>query len=202
MSNLPVVLTKTQQAQTIANYLPGGKIFGAKNVSGTNIRKLLVGFANELLQVDALISKFRVDIVPDTTEHFIDEWESALGIPDDCFNGKGSDTSRRLAIVLKLAALGIQTNSDFVALAAKFGVAITVESGSVHGCFPFQFPIKFYPSAKAARFTIVVRPIETIGDTFTYTFPINFGSEELGIIACLFDKLKPANVEVVFENPL
>ena len=197
---LPITLTKEQQAQTLANYLPGGRVFAAKNLSGSNLRKLLRGLAEELLRVDSIVRLFRKDTVPDETRHFIDEWESAVGIPDSCFKGTGTDEKRRLAITAKLAALGVQIDSDFVDLAAKFGVSITVESGSVHGCFPFVFPIKFYPSARDARFTLVVRPTETIGDTFTYTFPIAFGTEELGIIQCLFRKVKPANVNVVFED--
>lgn len=198
----PIVLTKSQQAQTLANYLPGGRIFASKDFTTSELRKLLFGFSNELLRVDNLLSIFREDTVPDRTQHFIDGWESALGIPDSCFDGKGTDENRRLAIVTKLAALGAQTTDDFVNLAATFGVTVTVESGSVHGTFPYTFPIKFYPSAKVARFTIVVRSPLFILETFPYTFPIMFGPDELGIIECLFNKIKPANVQVVFEEVL
>jgi len=195
----PIVLSKEQQAQTIANYLPSGRVFSAKNLPDTVLRKLLLGFANELLRVDSLIAIFREDTVPDQTEFFIPEWERALGIPDDCFDGKGDDDSRRLSIITKLASLGIQTDPDFVALAAKFGVTVTVEGGSIHGLFPFKFPIKFYASPRDARFTLVVRPSPGAGDSFTYTFPIKFGSSGLSIVECLFNKVKPANVNVVFE---
>jgi hypothetical protein len=202
MIKIPVVLTKSQQALTIANYLPGGSVFGAAKVTGTNIRNLLLAFANELLQADFLISKFRIDIVPDETEHFIDEWEKAVGIPDSCFDGSGTDIERRLAIVVKLASLGIQTDSDFITLAAKFGLVVTVESGAVHGTFPYELPIKIYATEKIARFTIIVRPLTIIGETFIYTFPLTFGTKTLGIVLCIFDKVKPANVDVVFEDPI
>jgi hypothetical protein len=82
------------------------------------------------------------------------------------------------------------------------GITVTIESGSVHGTFPYTFPIKFYSSAKVARFTMVVRPSTAILPTFPYTFPITFGDQELAQIECLFDKIKPANVEIIFENPL
>jgi len=201
MSNIPVVLSKQQQAQTIANYLPGGKAFAAKNIVSTNIRKLLLGFAREFLKVDALIALFRVDTVPDMTEFYISEWEKAVGIPDSCFSVVGTDDERRLHIVIKLGCSNLQTAEEFVAFALKFDIPIEVESGSVHGAFPFVFPIKFYPSGEAATHTIIVRATVPIGETFPYTFPITFGTNDFALLECLFDKIKPANVEVVFENP-
>lgn len=196
----PIILTKSQQSQTLANYLPGGRLFSIKNTTTSNLRKFLLGLATELIRVDNLLAIFREDNVPDKTVHYIDEWETTLGIPDTCFDGQGDATSRRLAIIIKLASLGLQTDPDFVSLAAKFGVVVSVESGSVHGLFPWVFPVKFYSSERDARFTLVVRPSEPIGDSFPYTFPIVFGSDDLFIVDCLFNKLKPANVKVVFEN--
>ena len=197
----PIVRTKEEQAQTLANYLPSGRAFGAKNLSTSNIRNLLRGFSNELIIVDNFIKLFRTDIVPGQTQFFLEEWERVVGIPDHCFDGKGTILERRTAVVLKLAALGIQTNSDFVRLAETFGLSVTVTSGSVTSTiFPWIFPVKFYATDKAARFTIVVTPIETIGETFTYTFPIPFGTENLVILKCLFNEFRPANVEVVFQN--
>lgn len=202
MKTEPVVRTKEQQAATLANYLPSGRAFSAKDVSGTNIRLLLRGLADELIQVDKLIAELRRDMVPDQTQYHIDEWESAVGIPDQCFDGSGDDASRRLAITTKLSALGIQTDPDFVALAKRFGINVTVESGSVHGLFPWTFPKKFYGSEQHARFTLVVRPTDVIGESFPYTFPITFGTAILALIECLFNQYKPANVQVVFENPI
>lgn len=202
MKAAPIVRTREQQASTIARYLPTGRAFAAADVSGTEIRNLLLGLADELVRVDQLIAIFRRDTVPDQTQHFISEWESAVGIPDQCFTGTGDDASRRLAITTKLAALGIQTAEDFIALAARFGINVLVESGSVHGLFPWVFPVKFYDSERHARFTLVVTPTVAIGETFTYEFPITFGDSVLALLECLFNQYKPANVEVVFDNPV
>lgn len=198
--NNPVILTQEQQATTLRRYLPGGRAFAAAQVTGTNIRKLLLGFARELMEVDSLISLFRIDTNPSETQYFVDEWERALGIPDLCFNGTGSIADRRLAILIKLSALGIQTNRDFVELAAKLGIVITVKAGSVNGLFPWVLPHIFYDTAKIARFTIYITPITVIGETFPYTFPITFGTTELAIIECLFAEFKPANVQVLFAS--
>ena len=202
MSNIPIVLTQEQQAQAIANHMPGGLIFAAKNIDGTVIRKILKGFAIEFLKVDSLIALLRKDTVPDTTENFISEWEDALGIPDTCFKASGTNIERRRDIVVKLASLGLQTAPDFVELAAIFGVEITAESGSLHGVHG-AIPTKIYTGGDVeARNTIVIRPTEAIGESFPYEFPITFGTAELATLECLFQKLKPANVNLVFEDPI
>ncbi len=199
MSDIPIVLTTQDQAQTIANYLPGGKVFALKNVVTSNIRKFLVGLGIEFVKVDALIALFRKDTVPDTTRHFIAEWEKALAIPDDCFFATGDDIERRLHIIIKLARYGVQTSQDFIDLAALFGITIECESGSLHGVHG-ALPPKVYTNDIIARHTIVIRPTVAIGASFPYTFPIVFGTSELATMECLFKKLKPANVDLVFES--
>lgn len=196
---IPIVLTQQKQAQTIANYFPSGKIFSAKNIIGTNIRKLLLGFATEISKVDSLIALFRRDTIPDTTENYLDEWESALAIPDSCLKGNGTNIERRLEILIKLAGYGLQTAQDFVDLAAKFNIAITAEGGANRGIYG-RLPTISFGSDKEARFTLVITPQETIGESFTYTFPITFGTSNLSTLECLFERFKPANVQLFYEN--
>jgi uncharacterized protein YmfQ (DUF2313 family) len=193
-------LTREQQAQTLANYLPGGTAFAAKNVTNTNTRKLLRGLADELMRSDEYIHLFRTDFLPDTTKYHISEWESAVGIPDTCMKGTGSDAERRLHVIIKLAWMALQTQPDFISLAALLGVSIAVEGGSIHGCFPFVFPIKFYPSAKAARHTIVITADLPEELNFTYTFPIQFGTTAMSLMQCIFNRLKPAHVDITYVN--
>jgi uncharacterized protein YmfQ (DUF2313 family) len=196
---IPIVLTQQQQAQTLANYIPSGKVFAAKNIFSTNFRKFLLGFAVEVMRVDALIALFRKDTIPDTTKNFLSEWETALGIPDSCLSATGIDIQRQLEILIKLAGYGLQTAQDFVDLAAKFDITITVEGGANRGIYDGLPPISF-GSDKEARFTLVITPQEIIGESFTYTFPITFGTASLATLECLFTRFKPANVNLLYEN--
>lgn len=198
---IPIIRTQQQQAQTIANYLPGGKAFAAKNIITSNIRKLLLGFSVEFVTIDELIALFRRDTVPDTTENFIDEWEAALGIPDSCLSGTGTSIQRRLEFLIKLAGYGLQTAQDFIDLALKFGIVINAEGGANRGIYGKEPEIVF-GSDKEARFTLVIAPVENIGEKFTYTFPITFGTQDLSTLECLFEKLKPANVQLMYENEI
>jgi uncharacterized protein YmfQ (DUF2313 family) len=196
---IPIVLTQQKQAQTLANYLPSGKIFAAKNIIGTNIRKLLLGFATEISKVDSLIALFRRDTIPDTTQNYLDEWESALAIPDSCLKGDGTDDQRRIGVLIKLAGYGLQTAQDFVDLAAKFEITITAEGGANRGIYG-KTPTISFGSDKEARFTLVIVPLDNIGEAFEYTFPFTFGTQDLATLECLFERFKPANVNLLYEN--
>lgn len=192
-----IVLSKEEQADTIAGHMPSGRVWNAKRVDGTVMRRLLKGFAVELMRVDAKILQFRRYILPDEDTLFMQEWESALGIPDGCFQGTGTDAERIRDIQCKLADMNISTEPEFEAFAAKFGLTVDVIPGAVYGSFPYTFPMIFFTDAKEAKFTMLV----DIGEealSFPYTFPIEFTTPELTLLKCLFDVMTPATVDVQF----
>ena len=168
--------TLKQHAQMLANYLPGGKIFKAKSRATSNLYKLLVGMASEIFTADNYVTDFNNEIIPDKTQLFIDEWEKALAIPDECLPGTGTIDERREHILAKLAALGVQTEQDFIDLAATFGLGITVTNGADD----------VFPSSPTLEdmFTIIIT-FTSGGATFPLTFPIPFGTDEQIISACL-----------------
>jgi len=192
--------TQADYADSLGAYLPGGVLFGSKNIEGSNLRNLLLGMAGELFRANGLLREYSCEILPDKTEKFLTEWESAVGIPDDCFSGTGTIEERRRDILVKLASSGVQTADDFVELASIFGVDVEVQAGSESGVFPLTFPIPFYPNAEQARFTIIVNITVPPESTFPYSFPIPFGTSEIGIIRCIFEKLKPANCELIIRQ--
>ena len=191
--------TLGQQTQSLANYMSPGRAFGAKNIVGSVTRLLLEGLAGEFVRATGVVDELRSGVIPDETILFIDEWESAVGIPDDCFDGQGDVATRRRDVLAKLASLGVQTAQDFVDLAAFFGIPATIKGGSTHGLFPFEFPMVFFPDARTARHTILI-DLGGLVDSFTYTFPITFGSAEIALVKCLFGKLKPANCDILYMD--
>lgn len=189
-----------QYADSLAAYLPGGALFASRSVKDSNFRKLLTGMAGELFRSNGLLREYSCELLPDQTNKFLTEWESALGIPDDCFSGNGSNDDRRRDILVKLAALGVQTTQDFVDLGATFGVTVTVNSGIDEITFPLTFPVVMFTTETEARFTIVVRFTVEAANKFPLVFPITFGSGEIAILECLFTKLKPSNCEIIFQQ--
>ncbi len=190
MSDLFLRRDVEQYTDSLAAYLPGGELFTSRSIKNSNFRKLLTGMAGELFRANGLLREYSCEVIPDQTVKFLNEWESALGIPDDCFNVSGTTEDRRRNILVKLAALGVQTIADFEELAAVFGITAEVLAGSESGIT--------FASNKVARFTIVVNL--TLPERFTYTFPIPFGDDAVVLLECIFTKLKPANCQVIFQE--
>jgi len=167
--------------------------------AGTNFRNFLVGLAGELVRAEGYLKSYQDEYDPRTTTLFIEEWEKALGIPDDCFPGNGSIENRRRDVLIKLASLGVQTEQDFVDLAALFGVNVVIVSGVEIGAFPLTFPFLLLGEVQS-RFTMVVQFTVVGGTVFPMTFPLIFGDEAIEIMQCLFNKLKPANVQIIYQE--
>lgn len=186
--------------KSLADYLPGDPLFASKGVAGSTLRRLLQGLSGELYRCNGYLRGYASEILPDQTTKYLGEWERALGIPDSCFDGQGTVEERRRDVLAKLASLGVQTVDDFVELAAFFGATVTIENGSARGIFPMAFPIILFDTAKQARFTIYVTFTAPLASRFPLTFPFTFGDDAIAIMECLFNKLRPANVKVIFAQ--
>ena len=176
-------------ALSLAAYLPGGELWESAIIPGTNLNAVVLGMSGMLLDAETFLSVYSSEFIPLNTDIFIEDWEQALQIPDDCFPGPEEPirANRRLHILVKLAALGVQTSDDFVNLAVIMGfVGTTVESGIDAGI----------PEPEG-QFTIVVG-FAFDENNFPLTFPIPFGSEQFTILECLFTKLKPDNCAIQF----
>lgn len=182
--------TLEDNINALADYLPNGRTFEAKGISGSNFRQLLTGLSGELFNAQGYIKTLNDEFIPDLTNLFLGEWEQALGIPDSCFSGTGTNNERRRDILTKLAALGVQTVDDFEAVALIFGVTATVLPGIDSGVV--------FSSTAEARYTIVINL--TLPERFTYTFPITFGDSTTALLECIFNKLKPDNCQILFQG--
>lgn len=191
--------SKLQHTDTLAAYIPGGDLFVSKRIVGSTFRNLISGLACEVLNAEGYLKLLQQEFIPDETVAFLSEWERTLGIPDDCFDGQGTDDIRRRDILAKLASLGVQTEEDFEELALLFGIVANVMSGiDSNEVFPLTFPFFFPLSEEEARFTIVIEYTPQF-DIFPYIFPFTFGDDSVDILQCLFNKLKPANCQVLFR---
>lgn len=180
--------------------MPGGELFRQKSIANSNFRNLLLGMSYELMRANGALIEYSSEILPDKTTKFIDEWESAVGIPDSCFDGSGDVEARRRAVLVKLFALGVQTSTDFITLAGLFGVTVVIYPGKDVFDAPALVPGVTFTTATEARFTIVVTFLLEAAQVFPYTYPIPFGSSEIAILECLFNKVRPANCQVIFQK--
>jgi uncharacterized protein YmfQ (DUF2313 family) len=185
-----MIFSLNEHTRALADYLPNGRTFEAKGIGGSNLWQLLEGLSGELKRTQEYISTLEDEFIPDQTTLFLSEWEKALGIPDTCFTGSGTDEERRRDILTKLASLGVQTVEDFERLALVFGVTVDVLSGVDSGLS--------FDDITTARYTIVAN-IE-VPERFIYTFPFTFGSQLTALLQCIFERVIPENCRVIFQE--
>ncbi len=184
----------SDSTQALADVMPNGKVFDAKNIGTSNFRKFIKGLAQEQVRYESSLFELISDYIPNFTTSYIEEWERELGIPDDCFLVAGqTDAERRRNIIIKLAFLSLLTAQDYLNLAAILGLTIEISS-SDHARFPLVFPAFFDANFS---FIITFEGIEESG--FPYVFPIQFVNQLAGLYECLANKYKQAYVVIEFE---
>lgn len=189
--------TKEQHADVLADYLPNDDFWKAKKIDGKKLRQLLLGLALTAQKAEDQLETVWEELDPSTTTLFINDWESALGIPDDCFSGTGTIEDRRLHVIIKLSS-SVQTADDFVALAALLGLEVTVEAGnSPNALLPLNIPFIVLGPPQVTGFTILVTLAVTTA-VLPLNIPFIVGDAKVSILKCIFNKLKPANVNIIF----
>jgi len=169
-----------------------------KNIEGTNLRRFLLALGSEILRTEESINTLACQFFPQDTIEYIDDLEKLVGIPDNCFPGTGSLETRRNHVVIKLASLNVATVEDFERICALFDLECKITSGISHHFWPWTWPHLWFASQKEARFTMVVNlPTSAQPSTWPWTWPHVWGADE-SILQCLFNQLKPANVQVKF----
>jgi len=196
--------TNENRTKILSSYIPDGSAFVAKNITTTNLYKFLDAIAlNFVLFSDDIIEVYE-EMDPATTEDLINRWEQEYGIPDGCLDIAPDIETRRQNILIKIGMSGVQTVSDFEELALKFGVIVNVfpASGYPPITFPLAFPWLFMTEIRA-RFTIIVELPTALGtNIFPFSinkFPFPFSVINGNIIECVFRRLVPANVDVIFR---
>ena len=192
-----------EQANVLAQYLPNDPMWNDKNADGTPLRKILLGLAAQWLELRATGNQTVEEYDIRKTTLLLEEWEKTVGIPDCCLtiNNKTLE-QRRTNVLLKLAGINATTAKQFKTIAMILGYDIDVNAGkeSPYSTFPMTLPFILMDPTDAI-FSIVVTindPVSTGG--FPLTLPFTLASGATEILSCLFDKLKPANSLIFFNN--
>jgi len=192
--------------QSLADYMPGGKLFDAKNIEDSNLRKFLASLAYTILQLELDINKLAAEMDIQRTTFLINEWEQVVGIPDTCFRPLPSTPieTRRKWVIVKLALMNTTTAEDWVYLAAYLGIKIEIKYGLEYSEFPLSVPFVLSSGLQSSRYTmvIIVENVISYGDTFPLPVPFTIGTNSTQMLKCIFSKIKPADVRLVFINKL
>lgn len=199
-TNLFKAHTQAEHATSIAHYLPGGPLFDAAFRDGTISRSLFIGIAAEFERAEQQLILLSDELDPRETTLFIEEWERNVGIPDDCFDVAADLATRRRNVLIKLVSLGVQTNDDYIALGNLLGFSIQIDYPIIAAVLPQIVPF-IVNSSRILRFTWIVRANGLVVTALPQIVPFIVGdSTEQTILQCLFNKLKPANTLIIYEN--
>lgn len=93
----------------------------------SHMHAVLRGLAHNYQSSDNSAVQLLEGAFPKTASVLLSEWESTLGLPDDCAIGEmDSITKRQGAVVSKLIASGGQSKRYFIELAAEMGYTIEI----------------------------------------------------------------------------
>ena len=200
MTSLFTQHTQEQHANSLASFLPDNNLFVAKNIDGKNLRKFLVGLAAELKRTEDYLYFSSNEKDARITTNLIEEWESAVGIPDNCFSNEVPIDQRRLQVLAKMQALGVSTAQDYIDLAALIGYDITI-SYPVEQTFypPYDVPFSPIYGIPESRYVFIVTGIGIVPNVPPYDVPFSLNNGQ-SIIQCLFDNLKPANSVIIYRD--
>lgn len=81
--NLFIRHSKEEHADALASYLPSDENFAAKGIDGTKLRQLLLGMGRTFKTAEDFLETVWEELDPASTTAFIEDWEDAVGIPDD-----------------------------------------------------------------------------------------------------------------------
>jgi uncharacterized protein YmfQ (DUF2313 family) len=118
-------VTSEGYARQLLQLLPPGRLWTL--LADTEIFRAALGLADELSRVDARGVDLLNEADPRNATETIEDWERALGLPDErVLVIPSTIEERRIAVAQKLTNLGGQSVSFFVALAAACGYTVTV----------------------------------------------------------------------------
>lgn len=213
-----------RDGQALANlqsHLPHGMWWDAYRTQGKRAYRLWKAFARAFDGMTAALCNLAKELSPFTTERMITEWEGAVGLPDPCLPRATTLDERRAWVLFRLAKRRWTTAEEWIELAALFGFQIAITPGwyvqrkSLFGDYTspfvsFEFPLTFDNFPRLGRFRVYIDVLNINFTGFEYGaegvnqnvgFPVPFGDADprLDMLKCIFDRIRPANVVLIWN---
>lgn len=177
-------LSVEDTARTLADLLPDGLAWDAKNNVDTNLNKLLRGIATEFVSVQDLLLDIASSYIP-TDENlargtFTLDWLRSYLIPDQCLESLSDVSEAILYLSTKIdRSIILSSAQSYIDYAARFNADLEI----------------VYLGLNDIK--LILTPVS--GPEFPYIFPIPFSSLNERLLKCVFEKSVPAHVRLVIE---
>lgn len=200
--------------QLLINLLPRGRLWRPREQPVFD--KVLESSAQELCRVDERVKQMLLEIDPRTADEALDQWESTLGLPDECTPEDQSIFERRFQATQKLTNVGGLSKAFYEFNASQLGFDITVHNwlNFVAGRARAGDPLTNFFNRHFVAGSTAGTMLEEIGWRYYFnvdmpasaTVHFTAGSEagdplvlfSNPLIECTMRKLKPAHAGVTF----
>lgn len=151
----------------------------------STLRRLLRAFGAGFARVESRGSELLAEVFPPSTLELLEDWERALGLPDECTPLGETLQVRRARAVAKLTLQASPTAQRFQALAEQLGYeGVTVQDG--------PGPLEFTVAVPDARVTYFRAGESRCGDPLArFDGPSD--------LECILNKEKPAHTRLIFS---
>ena len=202
---------KGDAADTLARHFSLGHAWQAFRTPGKTARKLLEGYAEAYEDMTRALCRLAGEIDPRTTTDLIAEWEAALSLPDACLPSADTIEKRRERILFRLSKRRWTTAQDWHDLAALFGLEIRITPGWLvqkPALYAHQYPKRYDLFPKLGRFRVYIDVLNVDFGGYNYGeadrgpgYPVPYGggSAEYDLFKCMIERVKPANVVVIWD---
>lgn len=163
-------LTIDEETALLARCLPQGLAWDAKGDQASNMYLLLRSLSSLPSALSSKLYELVTEWNINNTTDLITEWETAVGIPDECRSRAEDISARRSDVLDKLRKTPVITIADYVTLAET----ITGETG-----WDIRPGSEDFPSDPLYKFVLLVSsPVVTAG---AFNYPLGSGTQTLGV---------------------
>lgn len=199
----------------LERHLPSGVAWIAFRTPGKVASRLIAAVSGVFSDAWSFMCRMTAELDPRTTFDLIENWEQAVSLPDECLPGTATIEQRRDQVMFRLAMRRWTTAQDWKDLAELFGLTIDVTPGwyvqepALFGYFTFPLRFDIFPKLGRFRVYIDITNVEFAGFEFgspgtnaDIGFPIPFGDidERIGRFRCIIERVRPANVVVIWNE--
>lgn len=173
------LFTTSDFVTALQNLLPRGRAWPRDLES--LMAKTLTGLAPTYSRLAARDNQLIVEALPASTTELLPEWEETLGLPDPCAGPTPTIDERRAQVVARFSNTGGQSAAFFIAYALVLGYTITI---TVYTPYTFGMPFG----------------LPMYGESWAFAWTVNapLAAEANQVLACEFERLKPAHTIVNF----
>jgi uncharacterized protein YmfQ (DUF2313 family) len=180
--------------------MPQGALWEAKNISGSNMQGLMYGMSRPMNMAQQVAETLSRELDINRTVDLIDDWETSVGLPDDCMPGGTDIESRRNSVIERLRKVPTVTLAEMQSYINSVfpDKDIQLSPGRVSFSYEYSFEYDFMGNNEAFVLVVEIPPqVPTFELGFEYDFTSGVDEPE---IRCVLDRIIPANVILFFKE--